>query len=78
MNGAYRVKDAKLKVLHAAARRLLAGLAAVSFAHVRREQNREADALANRAMDERAGSGPLPTALRAVPALMTQARLPNL
>ena len=78
MKGEYRVKDAKLKVLHTEARRLAAGLTAVSFEHVRRERNREADALANRAMDEKAGSGPLPAALRAVPALMTQARLPNL
>jgi probable phosphoglycerate mutase len=78
MKGEYRVKDAKLRVLHDEARRLLRGLPATAFEHVRREHNREADALANRAMDERAGSGPLPAALRMVPALMTQARLPNL
>ena len=78
MKGEYRVKDPKLKVLHTEARLMVARLSGVSFEHVRRERNREADALANRAMDERAGSGPLPAALRVVPALMTQARLPNL
>jgi ribonuclease HI len=78
MKGEYRVKDPKLKVLHDEARRLLVGLPGTVFEHVRREHNREADALANRAMDERAGSDPIPAALRRVPALVTAARLPNL
>jgi ribonuclease HI len=68
MEGRYRVKDAKLKVLHAAARRLLAALPGVSLQHVRREENRDADALANRAMDLRESSGPLPAALGSLPA----------
>lgn len=75
MLGEYRVKDPKLKVLHAAARRLLAAVPGVSFEHVPRERNREADALANRAMDQKAGSGPLPGALRFLPAAPTQNRL---
>lgn len=68
MSGEYRVKDARLRVLHAEARRLLAGLPKVEIRHVRREENREADALANKAMDLRASSGPLPAILASLPA----------
>ena len=66
MEGRYRVKDSRLKVLHAAARRLVAALPRVTLEHVRREANKEADALANRAMDRRDSSGALPGALRGV------------
>jgi len=75
MEGRYRVKDTKLKVLHAAARRLVAMLQNVTIRHVRREQNREADALANRAMDSRESSGPVPAAVRGLPPHASQARL---
>jgi probable phosphoglycerate mutase len=75
MEGRYRVKDAGLRVLHAAARRLIASIRGVSFEHVPREMNREADALANRAMDLEASSGPLPAALRSLPGRPTQSRL---
>lgn len=78
MKGEYRVKDPRLRILHSQAQRLLVALPATTFEHVRREHNREADALANRAMDERAGTGPLPAALRLLPAVATQDRLPNL
>jgi len=69
MEGRYRVKDPRLKVLHAAAQRLVGEMARVTVRHVRREQNRDADALANRAMDSRESSGPLPAALRGLPPL---------
>ncbi len=75
MRGEYRVKDPKLKVLHAAARALTASLPRVVLEHVPREQNREADALANRAMDSKESSGPLPAALRDLPRAPMQARL---
>jgi ribonuclease HI len=75
MEGRYRVKDPKLRVLHAEARRLLAGLPNVSLAHVRREENREADALANRAIDEEGSSGPLPRALSGLPRVHFQPKL---
>ena len=52
MKGEYRVKNARLKTLHAEARQLVSRLGRVRFVHVKREQNAEADALANRAMDE--------------------------
>jgi ribonuclease HI len=51
MRGEYRVRNAGLQRLHAEARRLLAQLDRVTFQHVRRELNAEADRLANRAMD---------------------------
>jgi ribonuclease HI len=75
VRGEYKVKDPKLKVLHAAARRLAAALPRVTFEHVPRERNREADALANRAMDEQRSSGPLPRALRDLPRAPHQPRL---
>jgi probable phosphoglycerate mutase len=75
VRGEYRVKDPKLKVLHAAARRLAAALPRVTFEHVPRERNRDADALANRAMDERQSSGPIPAALRDLPRTPEQTRL---
>lgn len=52
MKGEYKVKNAGLKVLHAEARQLASRLGRVRFVHVRREENAEADGLANRAMDE--------------------------
>ncbi|MCX6537522.1 MAG: ribonuclease HI family protein [Acidobacteria bacterium] len=52
MKGEYRVKNAGLKTLHAEARQLTSRLGRVRFVHVRREENAEADALANLAMDE--------------------------
>jgi predicted nucleic acid-binding Zn-ribbon protein/ribonuclease HI len=75
MQGRYRVKDPGLRVLHAAARRLIVSVARVRLEHVPREMNREADALANRAMDLEASSGPLPAALRSLPGRPTQSRL---
>lgn len=75
INGQYRVKDSGLKVLHGEARRLMAALPHVTIEHVRREQNREADALANRAMDSRQSSGSLPAALRDLPRVPSQTSL---
>lgn len=54
MNGQYRVKHADMLPLHRRASELLRGFAQGRIVHVRREQNREADRLANRAVDERA------------------------
>jgi len=52
MQGRYKVKSADLRPLYERARKLSAGLAYFSIEHVPREQNREADALANAALDE--------------------------
>src|SRR5206468_7158171 len=60
MLGEYRVRNPKLQALHAAARRLMARITRVTFRHVPREENRDADRLANRAMDEQGSSEPIP------------------
>jgi len=54
MDGTYRVKHKDMVPLHREARALLGQFEEAQLAHVPREQNREADRLANRALDERA------------------------
>ena len=54
ISGAYKVKHPSMVPLHREARELMRRFDEVSVTHVRREQNKEADALANRALDERA------------------------
>lgn len=53
MRGVWKVKMPHLKPLHARARRLVREFEKVRFEHVRREFNADADALANRAIDEK-------------------------
>ena len=60
MRGEYRVKNPRLQQLHAAARRLMPRIPEVVLQHVPRAENRDADRLANRAMDEQESSEPLP------------------
>ena len=52
--GAYRVKHPSMIPLHREALALMRQLGEVRVSHVRREQNKEADRLANRALDEKA------------------------
>ena len=52
MLGNYKVKNAGLQPLHAKARLLAHGIGKVTYEHVRRESNKDADRLANAAMDE--------------------------
>ncbi|KAF1326782.1 hypothetical protein FI667_g8133, partial [Globisporangium splendens] len=52
MQGVYRVKAPNLRVLHNECRRLCDELESVAFSHVRREENAEADRLANQAIDD--------------------------
>ena len=52
MRGEYKVKNAGLLPLVARARQLVQQLDRVSFEHVRREQNKDADRLSNVGMDE--------------------------
>lgn len=52
MIGQYRVKNPGLQVLFQQAQSLARTLERVAYEHVRREQNRDADRLANQAMDE--------------------------
>ena len=49
--GRWKVKQPHLKPLHAQARALLDGFERVDLAHVPREENTEADALVNAALD---------------------------
>ena len=55
MRGDYKVKNEGLKPLAARARLLMLELGRVDLQHVRREANKEADRLANLAMDEAEG-----------------------
>lgn len=52
IKGEYKVKNKDLQVLFAKASRLIARLESFEIVHVRREENREADLMANRAIDE--------------------------
>lgn len=56
MKGEYRVKHPGLQPLYEEARTLVRHIGRVKFEHVRREFNRDADRLANEAMDEAAAS----------------------
>jgi len=52
INGVYRVKNPDLRKLYDQAQLLISDLESFSIQHIPREQNREADRLANLAMDE--------------------------
>jgi ribonuclease HI len=53
LSGEYSVKAEHLKPLHLEAETLLKGFAEVSVRHIPREENEAADAMSNRAIDER-------------------------
>lgn len=55
INGQYKVKNPNLKTLYDRARSLISQFDAFRIEHVRREHNREADRLANQAMDSAKG-----------------------
>jgi ribonuclease HI len=54
--GEYQVKNENIRLLYDAATRWIALIPKFSISHVRREQNKEADKLANLAMDTRKNS----------------------
>jgi probable phosphoglycerate mutase len=56
MKGVYRVKHPGLQPLFADAKSLAGKVGRVTFEHVRRELNKDADRLANEAMDEAAAT----------------------
>ena len=58
MRGVYKVKSEDLRPLFERATKMSQGLASFRIDHVYREQNREADALANQALDETSGVPP--------------------
>lgn len=53
LNGQYKVKNEGLKPLYGKARELIAKIGKVEVQYIPREQNKEADALANKAIDEK-------------------------
>jgi ribonuclease HI len=57
LNGNYRVKSADMKPLHARVQELRQRFALVTFQHVSREQNQEADRLVNDALDGKLRAG---------------------
>ena len=63
MNGGYRVKALHLQPLWLRAQQLARGFRRCVIEHVRREHNREADALANRAIDTKTSTLPIPEGL---------------
>jgi ribonuclease HI len=58
MQGQYKVKSTDLKPLYERAKKMSQAIPAFRIDHVYREQNREADLLANAAMDEASGKPP--------------------
>ena len=62
MRGQYKVKSADLRPLFERAKKMSQALEFFRIEHVYREQNREADALANQALDESSRSGSNPAA----------------
>jgi ribonuclease HI len=58
MRGQYKVKSGDLQPLFERARKMSQGFETFRIEHVYREQNREADTLANEALDETSGASP--------------------
>ncbi len=56
ISGQYRVRDERLKLLYQQAQSLISRFEACSVEHVPREQNREADKMANRGVTLRASN----------------------
>jgi len=53
LKGIYKVKDFNMQKLHAKAKALISCFSDVTFTHVMRGQNEDADRLVNKALDER-------------------------
>src|SRR5271157_2957640 len=72
ISGHYKVRSPDLKPLHEKAGGLIARLESFSIRHVYREQNREADRLANQALDEAERGAPThaPAALTPAPGVL--------
>jgi ribonuclease HI len=80
MRGQYKVRSPELQPLFERARKMSQALESFRIDHVYREQNREADALANEAMDEVEGgsakSAKAATAAAPAPAAKSETRAP--
>ena len=73
MRGLYKVKSADLQPLFERAKKMSQSFESFRIDHVYREQNREADALANEALDETEGKATRPV-LKFEPALAANSR----
>ncbi|HTB92972.1 MAG TPA: reverse transcriptase-like protein [Candidatus Sulfotelmatobacter sp.] len=62
MRGQYKVKSEELKPLFERAKKMSQTFESFRISHVYREQNKEADALVNQALDETSGAGPASSA----------------
>jgi ribonuclease HI len=76
MRGQYKVRSPELQPLYERARKMAAALESFRIDHVYREQNREADALANQAMDEVESAAPKSAKLAAIPTPKSEPRGP--
>jgi ribonuclease HI len=76
MRGQYKVRSPELQPLFERARKMSQALESFRIDHVYREQNREADALANEAMDEVEGGAPKSVKPAASPAPKSETRGP--
>jgi TolA-binding protein len=80
MRGQYKVRSPELQPLFERARKMSQSLESFRIDHVYREQNREADALANEAMDEVEGgsakSAKAAAAAAPTPAAKSETRAP--
>jgi ribonuclease HI len=84
MRGQYKVKSPELRPLYERARKMAQTFDSFKIEHVYREQNAEADALANEALDETSGRPPATPKLdanaakpQAAPARKVRARFRN-
>jgi ribonuclease HI len=68
IKGIYKVKNLALKNLHGRAKELIAQMDWFAIDHALREHNREADQLANEAMDKGMGRTTTPSPVLAIPA----------
>jgi ribonuclease HI len=66
MKGLYKVRSPELAPLYERARKMASALDSFRIDHVYREQNREADALANQAMDEVEGPDAKPRGVKSL------------
>jgi ribonuclease HI len=77
MRGQYKVKSEDLRPLFERAQKMSKGFDSFRIEHVYREQNREADALANEALDETEGKTPGAAAAKKTAAPGSKPELPN-
>jgi len=52
LNGLYKVKNERLKILNLEVRKIVSSFESISFKHVRRELNEEADALSKEGLSK--------------------------